>query len=88
MKGISMNNIIDVINSGKIFTACFTKKDGSERVMNCRTKVSKGVTGKGMSYDPSNLGYLVVFDLKCNDFRMINLNTLKWVKAEGNVYYA
>ena len=80
--------IIDVINSGKIFTACFTKKDGSERVMNCRTKVSKGVTGKGMSYNPKDLGYLVVFDLKCNDFRMINLNTLIWVKAEGNTYYA
>ena len=68
-----INNIMSVINSGKIFTACFDKKDGS---------------GKGMSYNPKNLGYLVVFDMKCNDFRMINLNTLKWVKAEGNVYYA
>lgn len=83
-----MTNVIDVINSGKIFTACFTKKDGTERVMNCRVNVSKGVTGKGMSYDPKNLGYLVVFDLKANDFRMINLNTLKWVKAGGKVYNA
>ena len=83
-----MNNQIDVINSGKIFTACFIKKDGTERVINCRTKVSKGVTGKGMSYNPKDLGYLVVFDLKCNDFRMINLNTLIWVKAEGKVYHA
>ena len=83
-----IDSIMSVINSGKIFTACFDKKDGSERVMNCRTKVSKGVTGKGMSYNPKDLGYLVVYDLKCNDFRMINLNTLKWVKAEGNVYYA
>ena len=83
-----MNNIMSVINSGKIFTACFTKKDGTKRVMICRTKVSKGVTGKGMSYNPKDLGYLVVFDLKCNDFRMINLNTLIWVKAEGNTYYA
>ena len=83
-----MNSIMSVINSGKIFTACFTKKDGSERVMNCRTKVSKGVTGKGMAYNPKELGYLVVFDLKCNDFRMINLNTLKWVKAGGKVYHA
>jgi len=79
---------MSVTNSGRITTACFTKKGGSERVMNCRTKVSKGVTGKGMSYNPGNLGYLVVFDLKKNDFRMINLNTLKWVKAEGSVYYA
>ena len=90
MKGINMNNqinnIMSVINSGRIFTACFTKKDGSERVMNCRTQVSKNVTGKGMSYDPKNLGYLVVFDMKRNDFRMINLNTLKWVKADGLVF--
>ena len=83
-----MNNIMSVINSGKIFTACFTKKDGTERVINCRTKVSKGVTGKGMSYNPKELGYLVVYDLKCNEFRMINLNTVKWVKAEGQKYYA
>ena len=83
-----MNNIMSVINPNRIFTVCFIKKDGSERVMNCRTKVKKGVTGKGMSYNPKDLGYLVVYDLKCNDFRMINLNTLKWVKAEGNVYYA
>ena len=79
---------MSVINPNRIFTACFIKKDGSERVIYCRTKVSKGVTGKGMSYNPKNLGYLVVYDLKCNDFRMINLNTLKWVKGEGNVYYA
>ena len=70
------------------FYCLFHKKDGYERVINCRTKVKKGVTGKGMSYNPKDLGYLVVYDLKCNDFRMINLNTLKWVKAEGNVYHA
>ena len=51
MKGISMNNIMSVINSGKIFTACYIKKDGSEIVMNCRVGVTKGVTGKGMKYD-------------------------------------
>ena len=83
-----MNDIMSVINSGKIFTACFTKKDGSERVINCRVGVSKGVTGKGMSYNPKDLGYLVVYDLKCNEFRMIILNTIKWVKAAGQKYYA
>ena len=45
-----MNNIMSVINSGKIFTACFTKKDGSERVMNCRTGVKKYVTGRGKKF--------------------------------------
>ena len=88
MKGISMNNIMSVINSGKIFTACYIKKDGSERVMNCRVGVTKGVTGKGMKYNPEDYELLVAFDLKKNKFRMIRLNTLKWVKAEGKVYHA
>ena len=82
-----MNNIIDVINSGKIFTACFTKKDGSERVMNCRTGVKKYITGRGKRFTlKKNLKR--VYDLKEKGYRMINLNTLKWVKAEGNKYYA
>ena len=82
MKGISMNNIMSVINSGKIFTACFTKKDGSERVINCRTGVSKYVKGTGTLKTKKHLRK--VYDLKKKGYRTINLNTLKWIKAEGN----
>ena len=82
-----MNNIMSVISSGRIFTACFIKKDGSERVMNCRTGVKKYITGRGKRFTlKKNLKR--VYDLKKKGYRMINLNTLKWVKAEGKVYHA
>lgn len=89
MKGNSMNTQIDsimsVINSGRIFTACFTKKDGSERVMNCRTKVSKYVTGRGKKVTLKK-SLKRVYDLKKKGYRTINLKTLKWVKADGLVF--
>ena len=34
--------------NGKFFSAVFIKKNGEKRLMNCRTKVKKGVTGIGL----------------------------------------
>ena len=80
-----MNNIMSVINSGRIFTACFIKKDGSERVMNCRRNVKKYVTGRGKKVTlKKNLKR--VYDLKKKGYRTINLNTLKWVRADKKEY--
>ncbi len=65
--------LIDCINDGHIFFVEFTKKDGSTRRMTCRKGVSKGVTGKGMSYRPLGKGLLNVFDMDKQEYRMINL---------------
>ena len=62
---------------GRIFFVEFTKKDGSLRRMTARLGVKKGVTGKGMRYDPTAYGLLPVFDMDKAQWRMINLNTLK-----------
>ena len=79
------NNIMSVINSGRIFTVCFIKKDGSERVMNCRRKVFKYVTGRGKEIKlKKNLKR--VYDLKKKGYRTINLKTLKWVRADKKEY--
>ena len=50
-------------SNGKIFRVSFTKKDGSERRMVCRTGVSQYVTGEGLKYDPRSRGLLPVFDM-------------------------
>ena len=69
---------VEMINKskGRIFTAKFTKKNGKVRTMNCRIGVSKGVNGKGMSYNPSLKGLKPVFDMKANEWRSINLETI------------
>lgn len=78
--------LIQELNTGKIFTAVFTKKDGSLRTMNCRMNVKKHVKGVGLAFDPREKGLLPVFDLQNNGYRFINLNTLQTIKIGGKTY--
>lgn len=80
------NMIRNLINdtNGAIFTITFVKKDGSERVMNARTKVQKHL--KGGESTTSHLNHLVtVYDLKSEGYRNINLTTVKQFKFGGKV---
>ena len=77
----------------KIFSAKFTKKDGSLREMCARLKVKKNIKGVGMKFDPKELGYVTAFDMNANDkrggkgdYRLININTLKHLSLEGQEY--
>tara|TARA_Y100000310_G_scaffold192298_1_gene192256 strand:+ start:179 stop:436 length:258 start_codon:yes stop_codon:yes gene_type:complete len=76
-----------IAGDGKIASAEFIKKDGSLRKMVFRTKVTKGVTGEGMKYNPSDYGLRAVYDMQKRDFRMINLNTIQTITAHGKVHY-
>ena len=67
----------------KIFTATFIKKDGSVRVMNCRREVKKHLRGGERAWDFERKGYVSVFDLQANDYRVINCATLIKVVANG-----
>lgn len=78
--------LLKELNSGKIFTAVFKKKDGSIRTMNCRMNVAKYVNGKGLAFNPMDKGLLPVFDLQKDAYRFINLNTLMSIKANGKEY--
>jgi len=71
---------------GRIFSVKFTKKDGSERSMNCRRGVSKGVTGEGMKYDPEKYNLIPVFDMANDGFRMINASTISEVTIQGKTH--
>jgi len=68
---------------GKIFGVKFTKKDGSERTMNCRRNVSKGVKGVGLAYDPEKFNLIPVFDMSNDGFRMINADTINEITIGG-----
>jgi hypothetical protein len=61
---------------GRRFEITFIKKDGTRRTMHARLGVSKGVTGKGMSYDPAKYGLMTVWDTSAQGYRQVNLNTV------------
>ena len=72
--------------NGRIFFAEFVKKNGDVRRMTARLGVSKGVKGVGRSFDPASKGLLGVYDMDKNQFRMINVNTLRKVSVDGKTF--
>jgi len=74
-------NEIKKLVGNKIFSAIFTKKDGTERKMICRLGVKKHLKGGKKSYDAEDLNHLTVFDLGKKGYRTINMNTLKQIKC-------
>ena len=83
---ISRERFDKIAGDGKIASVDFIKKDGSLRKMVFRTKVTKGVTGEGMKYNPSAYGLRAVYDMQKRDFRMINLETVISIRAKGELH--
>lgn len=88
MLNLSKTNTVENIkkfvgNKGKLFSITFIKKNGEERKMVARLGVTKYLTGRGMLYTPENRNMLVVFSTGDNDYRTINISTLKKIKANG-----
>lgn len=87
MKTITREEAIQVIKAqgNLVFGVTFVKKDGKKREMACRRRVTKGVTGKGMRYNPEDRGLLTVFEMR-KGFRMVNTETLTSLRAGGERY--
>ena len=77
---------------GKIFRAVFLKRTTDEdgkrhfRKMVARKGVTKGVTGKGMAYDPKASGLITVFDMQKAAFRHISVEGLVSVRVNHENY--
>lgn len=69
---------------GRIATITFTKKDGTEREMNCRLGVTKHLKG-GSNTCAHIENILTVFDVKKEAYRNINLNTITSIKGCGEI---
>ena len=67
----------------KVFGATFVKADNTERRGAFRLGVKKGVTGKGLAYNPDDRGNLIVWDMKLGEYRTIKLARLKEIRAFG-----
>lgn len=79
-------NEIKSLAHNQIFSVKFIKKDGTLREMVCRLGVKKHLKGGELAYDAKSMGYLPVFDMQKEDYRMINTNTIVEIKINGVVY--
>lgn len=70
-------------SEGRVFSAMYIKKDGTVRHITARLGVKKGITGKGMAFDPYTKGYLPVFDMQKKEYRMLNVNTVLETCIDG-----
>ena len=60
--------------------------DGSLRTINTRTGVKKDITGKGLTYNPDEYGYVILWDLNKKAYRTVNVNTVTTLKGGGEIY--
>ncbi len=74
------------MTKGKIFTAIFTKKDGTLRKMNCRKGVKAFTQGGVNRVVQMSNDYITVFDMKIHEYRTLNLGTVISVKFKGEEY--
>lgn len=85
-----MNNTINEIRSfagNTIFTAITITKDGKQRKFICRLNVKKYLSGGTMPYNAEERNLLPVFDMKIKQYRIINLNTLRYLRIRKKVLF-
>tara|TARA_R110002020_G_scaffold62511_1_gene167205 strand:+ start:707 stop:988 length:282 start_codon:yes stop_codon:yes gene_type:complete len=80
------DRIKKILGTGKISYVEFYKKDGSLRKMLGRTGVKKDVTGEGLKFNPKEKNLLVFRDVQKQAHRMINVDTIQTIKAQGIEY--
>jgi hypothetical protein len=82
-----MENLLELLRErGGIFNVKFHKADGTLRSMNARFGVRKGVTGKGLKYNPSERSNIIVYSMKDNGFRTINYDRIVSIKFNGSTF--
>lgn len=78
--------IINSIDTTRMFSVTFIKKNGDLREMNCMLGVKKHLRGGEQSYDPAEHNLLTVYDLVAKDYRNINFSQLIKAKIDGVEY--
>lgn len=74
-----------VASKGKIFSVTFIKKDGSVRKMTCRKGVTKYLRG-GKNTVRHIPKYLTVFSTQDKGYRNVNVQTIKEIKGNKQVF--
>ena len=69
---------------GRIMKCVFTKANGENREMLCRTQVKKGLVGCGRHWSHEHI--VTVYDMQKHQYRSIDLNRLKSLRC-GKIEY-
>jgi hypothetical protein len=72
--------------TGGIFNVQFYKLNGERRSINARFGVRKGINGKGLKYNPTDYDNIIVYSMKDNGFRTVNLDRVARIKFNGQVH--
>tara|TARA_Y100000389_G_scaffold198822_1_gene236035 strand:- start:516 stop:791 length:276 start_codon:yes stop_codon:yes gene_type:complete len=84
---ISKEQAVEIMTNqgGKIFSVIFEKRStGLDRKMVCIKK--KPLNNNGLKYSPREHNLLNVFDMSISEYRSVNLEGLKKIKAQGREY--
>ena len=83
---MNSNELASIVaeSNGRFVSVTFIKKDGTERTMLCRLGVTKYLKGGTSKLDAEQ--YLTVFDVKKEEYRAINRDTILSVKLAGATY--
>ena len=71
-------------SEGTFVGLTFRKKDGTTRELNGRLGVRKGTKGGSSRINPRD--YIILYDVKNDGFRAVNLATLSQVRMRGFTY--
>ncbi len=80
---ITRRTLLRRVKNNKPFSVTFVKKDGQERTMQAQMGVQHNLVGTGLAFDPRKKGLIGTFDIEANDYRFINLATVKEITANG-----
>lgn len=85
---IKTEEIKGIVSGGKFVTVEFIKKDGSKRVLNGRTGVSRYVNGVGLPYDKEEKGIIILYEIAKgeNHYRAVRINSIISVTADKKKY--
>jgi hypothetical protein len=91
---IQVQETLNSLKGGTMYSVTFVKKDGSIRLMNSIKNTKKGITGEGLKYDAQERGLIPVYDLqlarkgeaesKC--WRMVNVATVQKIVVDHQEY--
>ena len=88
MRRLNRWKVVSIIKNtnGKIFSAKFVKKNGDIRDITCRLETETGKKGTGVSPEKLDNPYICVYDMQKEGYRLINLQTIRSIKAEREEY--
>jgi hypothetical protein len=90
---LSRSEVYNVVDKyeGQIFNCVFIKKDGTTRIMKCRTGVTKDLKGGELPYDARERGLLSIYEIISDTDNKgrhlsISVNTMTHLNIGGQKY--